>query len=157
MGNLNSMKYWKIIVVGCILFGCKNDGVGGTSGKLDSICIPVIDSFFHRIETNNYKAALSDLLATNENIDLKDSGTISLEEKFSDINRFSGAYRGKSLLKKKIINDDLAVYSYLVKYDKKFYRFVFVFYNNGTATKIFKFLFDDTLEIEIEESLKLYM
>jgi hypothetical protein len=72
-------------------------------------------------------------------------------------NLLSGAYRGKSLIKKKSINDDIAVYSYLAKYDKKFYRFLFVFYNNGIKTKIYKFLFDDTAELEIEESLKLYM
>jgi hypothetical protein len=101
--------------------------------------------------------AMDDLLSSNENIDLKDSSTIVLKDKFSNINRFSGAYRGNSLIKKKSINDDIAVYSYLAKYDKKFYRFVFVFYNNGVKTKIYKFMFDDTAELEIEESLKLYM
>jgi len=69
----------------------------------------------------------------------------------------AGPYRGESLLKKRTINDDIAVYSYLAKYDKKFYRFIFVFYNNGLKTRIYKFLFDDTAELEMEESLKLYM
>ena len=139
------------------MFSCKSSNTADSLSKLDSTCIPLIDMFFQKIESNNYKAALDGLLSSNENIDLKDSGTIAMKEKFASINQFSGIYRGKSLLKKKSINDDIAVYSYLAKYDKKFYRFVFVFYNNGIKTKIYKFLFDDTAEIEIEESLKLYM
>lgn len=137
------------------MVGCKSSDTVDSLNKLDSTCTPAIDIFFQKIESNNYKAAMDDLLSSNENIDLKDSATIAMKERFVSINQLSGAYRGKSLLKKKIINDDIAVYSYLVKYDKKFYRFVF--YNNGIKTKIYKFLFDDTAEIEIEESLKLYM
>lgn len=151
------MNYWRVVVVCFLFFSCKGANDTVSISKLDSICIPVIDSFFQKIESNNYKAAVDDLLSSNENIDLKDSGTIAMKDRFSAINQFSGTYRGRSLLKKKSINDDIAVYSYLAKYDKKFYRFVFVFYNNGIRTKIYKFLFDDTAEIEIEESLKLYM
>jgi len=151
------MQYWKILMGSFFLFGCKSPNNTDSISKLDSICIPVIDSFFQKVESNNYKAAVDDLLLANENIDLEDSGTVAMKDRFAAINQFSGTYRGKSLLKKKSINDDIAVYSYLAKYDKKFYRFIFVFYNNGIKTKIYKFLFDDTAEIEIEESLKLYM
>jgi len=151
------MYYWKIGVICFLFFGCKGGDNKDSASNLDSICVPIIDGFFQKMGTNNYKAAVDDLLSSNENIDLKDSGTIAMKDRFSAINQLSGAYRGKSLLKKKSINDDIAIYSYLVKYDKKFYRFVFVFYNNGVHTKIYKFLFDDTVEIEVEESLKLYM
>jgi hypothetical protein len=124
---------------------------------MDTVCVPVIDGFFKTVESGNYKGAIDELLSSNENIQLKDSGTIDMKNKFSAINELSGTYRGKSLLKKKSIQGDIAIYSYLVKYDKKFYRFVFEFYNNGVKTKIYKFLFDDNLEIELEESLKLYI
>jgi hypothetical protein len=113
--------------------------------------------FFNKVATGNYTGAIDDLLKSNENIDLLDSATIAMKERFASINRLSGKYRGFSLLKKRTINNDLAAYSYLAKYDKKFYRFIFVFYNNGIDTKIYKFLFDDTAELELEESLKLYM
>ena len=151
------MRYWKILTISLFLIGCKSSNNADSIGKLDGICIPMIDSFFQKVESKNYNAAIDDLLSSNENIDLRDSATIALKGKFSSINQFSGAYRGNSLIKKKSLNDDIAVYSYLAKYDKKFYRFVFVFYNNGLKTKIYKFLFDDTAELEIEESLKLYM
>jgi hypothetical protein len=151
------MKYWKVLIIICFGISCKSSDNTEITGKFDTVCLPTIDSFFQKIESKNYNAAIDDLLSSNENIDLKDSATIALKGNFSIINQVSGAYRGKSLIKKKSINDDIAVYSYLAKYDKKFYRFIFVFYNNGIKTKIYKFLFDDTAELEIEESLKLYM
>jgi hypothetical protein len=151
------MKYWKVLMIIFLGVSCKSSDNADSTGKFDTVCIPAIDSFFQKIESKNYNAAIDDLLSSNENIDLKDSSTIALKGNFSIINQVSGIYRGKSLLKKKSINDDIAVYSYLAKYDKKFYRFIFVFYNNGIKTKIYKFLFDDTAELEIEESLKLYM
>lgn len=49
-----------------------------------------------------------------------------------------------------------SIYSFLVKYEKKFYRFIFTFYNTGTKIKIYKFSYDDVLDLELEESLKLY-
>lgn len=151
------MNSWKALVFICLLIACKNSNTGDTRSSLDSTCIPVIETFFNKIETNNYTAAINDLLKSNENIDLMDSATIAMKERYGSINQISGKYRGYSLLKKRNINNDLAAYSYLVKYDKKFYRFIFVFYNNGINTKIYKFLFDDTAELEVEESLKLYM
>ena len=142
----------------CVVYsGCKSSENTSSANKLDAVCAPIIDDFFKKMEANNYKAALDNLLSSNENIDLKDSATLLMKSRFAEINQLSGAYKGRSLLKKRNINDDIAIYSYLSKYDKKFYRFVFVFYNNGTTTKIYKFLFDDTVEIEIEESLKLYI
>lgn len=151
------MSYFKILVIVCFIAGCRSaDSVGGSS-KLDKICIPIIDSFFQKIDSKNYNAAINDLLSSNENIDLRDSATISLKAKFSSINEVSGAFRGNSLIRKRNINDDIVAYSYLVKYDMKFYRFLFVFYNNGVRTRIYKFMFDDSVEAEMEESLKLYM
>jgi hypothetical protein len=133
-----------------------NNPKNNFSSKLDSRCTPIIDHFFNMIESKNYEKALDTLLLSNENFDLKDSSTLDLKSKFYAINRLSGPFRGKELLKKRSINDAIAVYSYLVKYDKKFYRFVFVFYNNEISTKIYKFQFNDSIEEEVEESLKLY-
>jgi hypothetical protein len=151
------MRFYKILLISCFIVGCNGSNKTDTSSKLDAICVPIIDSFFQKVESKNYKVAIDDLLSSNENIDLKDSGTIVLKDKFATINQISGDYRGNSLLKKKSINNDIVVYSYLAKYDKKFYRFLFAFYNNGVKTKIYKFSFDDSAELEIEESLKLYM
>jgi hypothetical protein len=152
------MKFINLIYLFVIFFfacGQYSTNINKDS-KLDATCIPIIDSFFNKIQANNYKSAVDGLLLMNENIDPKDSSTIQLKARFSEINQYSGKFIGTSLIKKRSINDDISVYSYLAKYDKKFYRFIFIFYNNGINTKIYSFKFDDNVDAEIEESLKLY-
>ena len=128
-----------------------------SSKYLESQTQPIIDSFFENVEKGKYAVAIEELLNKNENIDLQDSVTISLKRKFSGINESSGKFVSKRLLRSKQLDDDLGVYTYLVKYEKKFYRFVFVFYNNGSSVKIYRFSFDDIIDIEVEEALKLYV
>jgi hypothetical protein len=118
---------------------------------------PTIRSFFADVQSGNYKRSLHDLLSKNENIDLQDSLTLQLENKFGVINEVSGRFVSERLLRKKELGDDLGVYVYLVKYEKKFYRFVFTFYNNGSSVKVYKFSFDDAIDIELEDGMKLYV
>jgi hypothetical protein len=125
--------------------------------NLDKIVVPIIEDFFAKIQSGEYKTAVDYLLGKNDNIDLRDSFTIRLREKFNNLNETSGSYISSRLMRKKLLEDDLGVYSYLVKYDKKFYRFVFVFYNNSKTVKIYRFSFDDTIDIELEEGIKLYV
>lgn len=144
------MKYRTILVIALFLVGC-NKGQ-----KIESESLPTVERFFSQMGNHDYASALNDLIASNPNILPSDSDAVDLKKKFATINQYSGVYRGNSLLSKKIDNDDLAAYSYLVKYDKKFYRFLFVFYNNGLVTKLYKFSFDDDADSELEESIKLY-
>lgn len=123
---------------------------------LDKQSTLTIDEFFKQVEVGEYKLAIQNLLKQNENIDLKDSSAINLISKFNYLNEMSGKYVGNQLLKKRLVNSDIGMYSYLVKYKRKFYRFLFEFYNNGDGGKIYKFKFDDTLDLEMEESIKLY-
>lgn len=127
-----------------------------TTVNIDKNVTPLIDKFFKDIKLGDYNKALENLLSQNENIDLKDSTTVSLQEKFNGINQYSGVYIDSKLLKKRFVKDAIGIYTYLVRYEKKFYRFTFIYYDNGTKVRIYKFTFDDVLELELEESLKLY-
>ena len=127
------------------------------TSAIDSYCLVTTKNFFSQIGTPAYAAALDSLLLSNTNIDFTDSVTTKLREGFKSINELSGKYLGYKLLKKRVVQDDIAIYSYLVKYEKKFYRFVFTFYNTGTKVSIYKFAYDDILDIELEESIKLYV
>lgn len=141
-----------------MLLGVVNTGCSSQSqSSIDKVAEPIINSFFKGISNGEITKSLVELLSNNENINLQDSATISLQEKFNMINEAAGAYMGSRLLKKRNIENDISIYSYLVKYEKKFYRFVFMFYNNGKRTKIYKFLYDDSIDVELEESLKLYV
>ena len=123
---------------------------------IDKTALPLINSFFKNIRIKGASFALDEMISSNPNIDKKDSSTIDLESKIVSINEQSGAFMGYRLLKERILVDNIGIYSYLVKYEKKFYRFIFTFYNNGNTIKLYKFLFDDDLDVELEGSLKFY-
>ncbi len=140
------------------LYSCSPKKIkDNSSAYLDTQSKPVIENFFQEIQTGKFKIALKDLLRRNENFDFGDSSIISLQKKFEDINEYSGKFLSVRLLRQKQIGNDLGVYCYLVKYEKKFYRFLFTFYNNGIQTKIYKFSFDDTIDTELEEAIRLYV
>jgi hypothetical protein len=134
------------------LSNCKNE----KNETIDTYSSLVIKNFFQRVAGRDYMIALDSLLLSNKNIDFTDSATAKLKEGFKDINELSGKYLNYELLKKRIIKDDIAIYSYLVKYEKKFYRFVFTFYKTEGKVNIYKFAYDDVLDLELEESIKLY-
>ncbi len=136
-----------------IAIGCSSQP---NKNSIDKKAMPLIDSLFKNVVTQNATAALEQLLASNPNINLRDSATINLQNSFVLINEASGPFMGYRLLKKRSLEDDITIYSYLAKYEKKFYRFVFIFYNNGKSIKLYKFLFDDNIDVELEESLKFY-
>jgi len=117
----------------------------------------IVNSFFNSIKSGDYNKGLNELLGGNDFIDMKDSGTIQMQNKFRLLNEASGKFVSDKLLRKRSLGNDLAVYIYFVKYDKKFYRFTFTFYNNDSDVKIYKFEFDDTMDSEIVESLRFYL
>jgi hypothetical protein len=124
---------------------------------LDSQSKQTIDKFFEAIASDNYKKGLIELFKSNQNISLEDSSTILLEKNFYQINETNGKFVSDSLLRQHQIGDDIGAYSYLVKYEKNFFRFFFIFYNNGHDTKIYKFSFDSEIPAELEESIKFYL
>lgn len=139
-----------------IFNGCSENNKAEYSKVIDSKSEPLIESFFQSLQKGDFQNSLKTLLATNESIDLKDSSTIKLLSSFEDMNAYSGKLVSKRLIRKRNLQDDVCIYSYIVKYEKKFYRYVFVFYNNDINIKLFKFSFDDSIGIELEESIKLY-
>ena len=141
-----------------LLCGCGQQNQDENDSKfLDSQSQPVIKTFFDNIALGKYKIALNELISKNKNIDLADSLTINLRTKFNYINESSGNFVSKRLLRKKELGDDLGVYIYLVRYEKNFYPFTFTFYNNGAEIRIYKFAFDDNIDTELEEAIKLYV
>jgi hypothetical protein len=162
---MNKIRILQALLLLIIVCGCGDirekkepeEKIIGESQYLDEQAKPVIDAFFAGVKSGNYTKALYNLLTQNENIDMQDSLTIRLENKFVLMNEASGDFISGKLVRKKALADDLGIYIYLAKYEKKFYRFSFSFYNNGSSVKIFKFAFDDSIDIELEEGMKLYI
>lgn len=121
---------------------------------VDKSSLPIIHSFFKRIRIKGVAAALEQLLASNPDMDAGSTEALHLKKQIVSIHETSGRFMEFRLLKKGFLDDDIGVYSYLAKYEKRFYRFVFTFYNNGDAIRLYKFLFDDDLDTELEKSLR---
>jgi hypothetical protein len=150
MRHIFKASYLFVVLTTFIQLGCKTEKIT----KFDRESTEIIQKFLGRLG-NDGQAALNDLLKSNPNISLADSSTINLINRFKIVNEYSGKYLESGLIKSKKIGDDVAIYSYLVKYEKKFYRFVFIFYRTYTVN-IFKFSFDDEIDFELEQALKLY-
>ena len=118
--------------------------------------MPIIDSFFNRVSNKEYSNAFDELLKSNPDINIEDSLTVESKKNFLYINNVAGVFIEYHLLKKRFISEDIAVYTYLAKYEKKFFRFFFMFYNNGKIIQLYKFRFDDDLASELEASLQYY-
>lgn len=116
----------------------------------------IVAKFFDQIQSGKYKDALDNLIGSNPNISLTDSATVKLKDGFKLINEYSGKYTGNKLLKERAIENDVLIRSYLVKYEKRFYRFTFIFYKADKVVNIFQFAYDDSINLELEESIKLY-
>ena len=116
------MKYFLFLTlfytIGCNTFK-KNSTIDNTASS-------IIDTFFSKIKKEP-QVALEDLLKTNPHIIIEDTATLNLKDKFNYINENAGVFMGYKLLKKRFIEDDIGIYSYLVKYEVKFYRFSFMF------------------------------
>ena len=147
------MKALLVLLV-LVSFSCSSQQA---NSKMDNVATPIIETFFTRIAKGEHGNAITNLMSGNPYINLNDSSVIDLKSKFEMIHSFVGAFKSKSLLKKRTLNESVSAYSYLVKYEKKFYRFFFMFYNNDNKTVIYKFSFDDNLDVELEESLKQYV
>lgn len=118
--------------------------------------LPSIVTFFKLLSSGKTDTAVSQLLSSNENISIEDSATINIKDKLRLISSSSGRFIDYKLLREKAVDDCIEMYSYIARYEKKYYRFIFVFYNNGESVKIYKFLFDENIDYELEESLKFY-
>lgn len=145
------MKSIIILLLTCLsMWSCKTN-------HIEKKCQPKIDAFFTKMEQNHPMESIKELLALNENIDISDSLSQDLIQKFEYINTHAGKFVDRKILVKRSIKDDVIIFSYLVKYEKMFYRFNFIFYDNGKKCTLHKFVLDDVMTIELEELTKLYM
>jgi len=127
---------------------------GPQSEHIDKKASQQIELFFKLLRTKGAAIALDDLLSSNSFIDTNITAAANLRKRLITNHETSGRFTSHRLLRKKFLVDDLGVYSYLVKYEKCCYRFMFTFYNNDSSIKLYKFSFDDNLDTELEKSLK---
>src|SRR5689334_1266905 len=87
------------------------------SELIDKFSEPFIDAFFKTIRTKGASVSIEKLLASNPEIDNSTTAAINLKRRLVTIHENSGRFMGYRLLKKRFLDDDIGVYSFLVKYE----------------------------------------
>jgi hypothetical protein len=116
----------------------------------------LIKSFFATYSKNPGKA-VEDIYATNPwSARIKD-GIENVKKEVNGYNvNYVGKYYGQELITKKQLSESFILYSYMVKYDRQPMRFVFKLYKPNDKWTLYSFKIDTNLDVEIEESAKLY-
>lgn len=116
----------------------------------------IIDRFFNLYTTKSPNDAIDYIFATNkwmadskdqiENVKFKLNGTLKL----------LGDYAGHNLVAKKTVEEHLALYTYMVRYDRQPLRFSLLFYRPSSEWRLLNFSYDDSLDEELQEAAKAY-
>lgn len=113
-----------------------------------------IDIFFEKYKKNATSEAIDFIFDSTKEVSpeqLKE-----LKEKLSTVNLTMGKFNGYEQITVQSTSPSFIYYSYLVKYDIKPIRFIFIFYKPNDKWKLFKFKYDDKIGSELEQSGEIY-
>jgi len=82
-------------------------------------------------------------------------GLAQLKVKLDSVRQSLGAYVGKELISQKSASGSLVLYSYLVKHEVQPMRFTFILYKPHNDWVFYRFLYDDRMDQEMEEAVKI--
>jgi len=114
----------------------------------------VIDNFFKKYKAAGADSAIDYLFGTNKYFN-NPAGTAQLKAKLDSLRQSLGDFIGKELIVEKTASPSLVLYSYLVKHDVQPVRFTFIFYRPHSDWVFYRFLFDDQMDIEMEDAAKI--
>jgi hypothetical protein len=137
----------KLILIGLLLYSF--------NGFAQNDPQKIIDEFFS-LYKKNPNGAVDYIFSTNkwmndskdqiENVKFKLNGTLKL----------LGDYAGYNLITKKVVGDQLILYTYIIKYDRQPLRFSLLFYKPSNEWRLHNFSYDDSLDEELTEAAKAY-
>lgn len=113
----------------------------------------IIDGFFKKYKTNA-DSAVDYLFGTNKYFS-NPAGTAQLKAKLDSMRLSLGSYVGHELIVQKTATPSLILYSYLVKHEIQPLRFTFIFYRAHSDWVFYRFLFDDQMDLEMEDAAKI--
>ena len=115
----------------------------------------LIEEFFRTYQAGKPNEAIDNLYASNAwKNDIQESIT-NLKETFASLEGTVGKYNGHLLIAKRDLVGTYIIYSYLVKYERQPIRFYFEFYKPSDTWHIYSFSFDDDVDDELAESMKI--
>ncbi|HZY37018.1 MAG TPA: hypothetical protein VFE53_10235 [Mucilaginibacter sp.] len=113
----------------------------------------IIDGFFKKYKTSA-DSAVDYLFGTNKYFS-NPAGIAQLKAKLDSMRLSLGLYVGHELIVQKTASPSLILYSYLVKHEIQPVRFTFIFYRPHSDWVFYRFLFDDQMDLEMEDGAKI--
>jgi hypothetical protein len=114
----------------------------------------LVDSFFKKYKEDGTAAAIDYVFGTNKLFD-NNAGIGVLKIKLDSLRHTIGLYTGKDLIVQKNAGNGLYLYSFLVKHENSPLRFTFIFYKPKNDWVLYRFKYDDQLDIELIDAAKI--
>lgn len=116
--------------------------------------VSVVDTFFKKYKNDGTSAAIDFLFGTNKYF-TNTTGISQLKAKLDSLRQGIGMYLGKDLISQKNASNSLYFYSYLVKHEVQPLRFTFIFYKPQNEWVLYRFKYDDQMDVELEDAGKI--
>jgi hypothetical protein len=159
--KLNSLHYFKVLLLSLLLFGFSNYGKAQAPAKRPAAkpavvqsAAGIIDNFFKKYKAQGPDSAVNYLFGTNKYFS-NPGGIAQLKAKLDSLHLSLGNYIGRELIVQKTASPSLVLYSYLVKHEIQPVRFTFIFYRPHSDWVFYRFLFDDQMDLELEDGAKI--
>jgi hypothetical protein len=113
----------------------------------------ILETFFKKYKDSS-DASIDYLFGTNKYF-TNTGGINQLKMKLDSLRITLGAYVGKEIIVQKSASPSLVLYTYLVKHEIQPVRFTFMFYKPHSDWVLYRFKYDEEMDIELEEAGKI--
>jgi len=112
-----------------------------------------LENFFKKYKTSS-DSAIDYLFSTNK-LFTNQAQINLLKSKLDSLGLSIGKYEGRELIAQKNAGTSLVIYSYLVKHENQPVRFIFMFYKPKDQWELYRFNYDDAMDLELIEAAKI--
>jgi len=115
--------------------------------------VSYIETFFKKYKTS-CDSAVDYIFSTNK-LFTNQSQINLLKSKLDSLQLSLGPFIGRELIAEKSASNSLVIYSYIVKHENQPVRFIFMFYKPHNDWELYRFNYDDGMDVEMLESVKI--
>ena len=115
--------------------------------------VSYIETFFKKYKTSS-DSAIDYIFSTNK-LFTNLSQINLLKAKLDSLQLSLGPFIGRELIAEKSATNSLVIYSYIVKHENQPIRFIFMFYKPHNDWELYRFNYDDGMDAEMLESVKI--
>ena len=115
----------------------------------------IIDKFFN-LYKKNANEAIDYIFSTNKWMNDSKDQIENVKFKLNSTLKLLGDYTGHNLMTKRTVGEYLALYTFMVRYDRQPLRFTLLFYKPKNEWRLQNFSYDDNIDEELKEAAKAY-